>query len=267
MTAAGSKLHWSITRWLLRRIISGATRRVLLTHTLYDDVGQPLRWLRPEIDTFLSSLETEAELLRPYARLDELKSFGNRLMAELAVFTASSNRLMRHHGIAPQSARTAVAEVGWDVYRRLLSLSSFPVRLITRNAGRRIRWTIRVLLHFPFDAKGAPGYAVESWIEDGDIHTHFTHCPSQTFVRRVAEGERDPEVLDAFYESWCLYDWHGADLIAGDGIRGHYTRSQTLSRGEPVCDMCWVAILNGKTTASSHNVRDSEKWGGRIRDS
>lgn len=251
MAALRAQLRWRMTRWLLRRVIAGSARRVLLNRTLYEEAGQPVRWLRPEVDRFLNALESEAERLRPYARLSELPSFGNRLMVELAAYTASSHSLMRRCGIAPRSARTAVADVGWDVYRHLLSFSSLPVRLVTRDAGRRLRWTIRILLRFPFDAKGPPGYAVESWMENDNIHTHFTHCPPQTFVRRLAEGENDPDALEAFIESWCLYDWPGADLIAGDENRGHYLRRRTLSHGDSVCDMCWVAHANNKIESTS----------------
>ena len=56
----------------------------------------------------------------------------------------------------------------------------------------------------------------------------------------IAAQEGDGEMLDAFYRSWCQYDWPGADVIAGDGARGHYRRTRTLSRGDPVCDMCWI---------------------------
>jgi hypothetical protein len=57
----------------------------------------------------------------------------------------------------------------------------------------------------------------------------------------------DPEALAGFANSWCRYDWPGADLIAADGHRGHYVRRRTLSAGDPVCDMCWVARARRET--------------------
>jgi hypothetical protein len=98
-----------------------------------------------------------------------------------------------------------------------------------------------MLLRFPFSAPGAPGYAVESRIEGDNILTHFSHCPPQTCIRRLSEETDDPDALESFRQSWCLYDWPGADLIAADGQRGHYRRPHTLSHGDPVCDMCWAA--------------------------
>jgi len=111
--------------------------------------------------------------------------------------------------------------------------------LTTRDPGKRLQRTIRLLLRFPFSNAGAPGYEVESWREGSNIHTHFTHCPPQSFVRNLVGELGDNGELDAFRESWCQYDWPGADIIAADDARGHYSRPHTLSDGDNVCDMCW----------------------------
>ena len=171
----GTPLKWRLSRTFLRRVVSGAARRVLVNWALTDIDGNRLRWLHPEIDRFVGALEAEAEALRPGAGLETLPSFGNRLMVELAVYTAACDRTLRRHGIAPASSREAVADLGWNVYRRMLAITSLPVRLVTRDPGRRLRWTIHMLLRFPFDAPGAPGYAVETWTEGEDLFTHFTH--------------------------------------------------------------------------------------------
>ena len=81
--------------------------------------------------------------------------------------------------------------------------------------------------------------------EGDDIVTNWTRCPPQGFVRTLVAETGDRGDLDAFHERWSLYDWPGADIIAGDGARGHCTRRQTLSRGDPVCDMCWKARAGG----------------------
>lgn len=232
---------WRLIRRILGRVLSGAARRGLTNRALTDIEGRSVRWLRPEIEHFLEALEEEAEALRQSAKLETLPSFGNRLMVELAVYTAACDRVLRRKGIQPASARQAVADLGWDIYRRMLSLTSLPIRMVTRDPGRRLRWTIRTLLRFPFNAPGIPGYAVDTWIEGDNILTHFTHCPPQSYVRRLSEETADPDALEAFRASWCLYDWPGADIIAGDRQRGHYRRRRTLSHGDLVCDMCWVA--------------------------
>lgn len=232
-------------RLVMRLAIGRSLRRVLRDRAVTNRHGERLRLLAPEIRRLLDRVEPEAEGLRAYAQLEHLPSFGNRLMVEFAVYTAACDRVMRKSDIAPADARAALSDAGWRVYRQMLLLASLPFRLATRDPGRRIRWTIRTLLRFPFDAPGAPGYEVETK-DDGDrILTHFRHCPPQSFFRRLAMETDDPDALQAFRESWCLYDWPGADVIAGDGIRGHYRRTQTLSSGDPVCDMCWAGRGTG----------------------
>ncbi|MEO7276511.1 MAG: hypothetical protein ABIW33_00625 [Sphingomicrobium sp.] len=55
-------------------------------------------------------------------------------------------------------------------------------------------------------AESSPGYAVEVKREGQDILTYWTHCPPQSFVRRLIAEDEDLGDLDAFYESWWLYD-------------------------------------------------------------
>lgn len=185
-------------------------------------------------------------MLRPTARLEYLQSAGNRLMVELAVYTTAAYRALLEAGLSQISARSTVADIGWEIYAKLLRLNSLPFRLVTRDSGRRLRGTIGLLLRFPFNASGAPGYAVETRREGEDLLTYWTHCPPQSFVRALVAESGDRGDLDAFYESWCQYDWPGADIIANDGRRGHYERRRTLSRGDPVCDMCWKAQAGPK---------------------
>ena len=222
-------------------LLGRAARTVLLSREIAMANGSRQRWLASDVRRFRAALPGSVAALRPHARFDDLRKFGNRLMVELAVLTVAAHRVLLDQGVGPDEARALVADLGWIVYARMLRLSSLPVRTLTRDPGRRLRWTIRMLLLFPFGASGAPGYAVQTGTEDANILTYFTHCPPLSFVRRlVAEGD-DRGDLQAFRDSWCRYDWPGADIIADDGLRGHYRRGQTLSHGDPVCDMCWIA--------------------------
>lgn len=235
------QIQWRIARWVLWHFVQNAVQRVLLDRSLRNKKGQEIRWLQSDINSFLSEVAPEVARLRPLAQLGALPDFGSRLIVELAIYTVAADRTLRDRDLDPASVRDALADIGWSVYRRLLSLSSLPARLVTRDAGKRLRWSIRGLLIFPFRPIGAPGYAAKVFREGEDIHTHFTHCPPQSFARRIAEKTGDPEALAGFANSWCRYDWPGADLIAADGHRGHYIRRRTLSAGDPVCDMCWAA--------------------------
>lgn len=137
------------------------------------------------------------------------------------------------------AARELMADLGWDIYACGLKLASLPARLTTRDPGARLRRTIGPMMRFPFIPGGAGGYRVESWSAGDRIYTHWTRCPPHEAVRRIVATHGDRGDLEAFSRSWCRYDWPGADLIAGDGLSGHYRRTCTLSRGDAVCDMCW----------------------------
>ncbi|MDT8449144.1 MAG: hypothetical protein RQ847_03125 [Wenzhouxiangellaceae bacterium] len=237
------KLETVKVRWMrrvMRFTVSRSMQRILRNRPVTDRQGETVRLLGPDIRGLPEKLEPEAEAIRPYAEFDRLPSFGNRLMVEFAVYTAACDRVMRYSNIDPADARAAFSDAGWHIYRRMLLVASLPFQLVTRDSGKRIRWTIQLLLRFPFNAPGAPGYEVETRAEDDKILTHFRNCPPQSYIRRLSAETNDPDALEAFRESWYLYDWPGADVIAGDGVRGHYRRSQTLSRGDPVCDMCWA---------------------------
>ena len=240
-TQTAPSLRLRLARRIVRRVVRYAASRELSNSLLTYANGTQTRWLDPEIARFLEAMDSEVRRLRTKADFGALPDFGNQIMVELAVWSTAADRSLRHLGVAPETARRVVADLGWDIYRRMLGLSSLPARLVTRDPGRRLRWTIRTLLVFPFHAPGAPGYEVQTWRDNDDIVTHFTCCPPQSFVRQLAETEDDTDTLEAFRQSWCTYDWPGADLIAGDGKRGHYRRHRTLSHGDAVCDMCWAA--------------------------
>lgn len=252
--ADGSLRLW-LARKLIRRIVARTARRNLAIRGLRDTEGREIRWLTPEIEAFVAAMPAETVRLRPHAQQAELPTFGSRLMVEMAIWTMAADRSLRACAIAPETARQVVADLGWDIYRRMLALSALPVRLLIRDSGRRLRWAIRAPLVFPFAPYGAPGYAIRVSRDGDDLLTHFTHCPPQSFVRRMARAEDDPVSLESFRQSWCRYDWPGADVFAGDGARGHYRRRRTLSHGDPVSDMCWIANA-GRGAINGQEDRD-----------
>ncbi|MCP3054399.1 L-2-amino-thiazoline-4-carboxylic acid hydrolase [Aurantimonas marianensis] len=227
-------------RRVLRAIVARSARRVLATRRDARDRPGTDRWTAEAVRQLLAETERWAERLRPTARLDALPSVGNRLMVEAAVLTTAAYRALLDEGQSREAATGLVADIGWDVYADSLKLASLPARITTSNPGERLQRTIRLLLRFPFSAAGPNGYQVESWTEDDRIFTHWTRCPPQEMVRRVIVEQGDRGDLEAFRQSWCRYDWPGADLIAADGRTGHYRRTRTLSHGDAVCDMCWL---------------------------
>ncbi len=72
--------------------------------------------------------------------------------------------------------------------------------------------------------------------------TNWTFCAPFHFVKQFTEKYGDRGEVDAFYRSWCWYDWPLAyAMVEGSGKPGYYKRPRTLSRGDDVCDMCWAA--------------------------
>jgi hypothetical protein len=233
-------LLWTVIRRMILTTLRRSANRVLLTREIPEGDHPARRWLPPDVHQFISQVAIMADDMRPVAELDVLPRVGSRLMVEMAIFTSAAYRAFLDDGVPDDSARTLVADIGWDYYARMLRLTSLPFRLTSRDPGLRLQRTIRLLLWFPFSAPGAPGYAVDVRSDGSDILTYFTHCPPQTFVRTLIATRGDRGDLEAFRQSWCKYDWPGADLIADDGKRGHYVRNQTLSAGDPRCDMCWA---------------------------
>ncbi|MEJ2761358.1 MAG: hypothetical protein P8126_07425 [Gammaproteobacteria bacterium] len=230
---------------LLRR-----AARQILKGRLFDerDPGSG-RWLEPDVKAYLGETWIRVDALLPMAELDELPTFGNRHNVFLAVVTTAAYQALLDRGVKRDYAGILVADIGWKIYSLMLRMVSLPFRALVRDPGRRMERILRTLMIFPFSAPGRPGYEVNVWTEQGDTYTHWTHCPPHTFVRRLLEREGDRGELQAFRDSWCRYDWPGADLIASDGRRGHYSRVHTLSLGDSVCDMCWHGRVPGGTGA------------------
>lgn len=240
------RLWLRAVRILVRLLVERAARQALEGRLLDPEDPRRGRWLRSDVGSLLEATWRRVDALVPAARLEELPTYGNRLNVVLAVVTTAAYRELLERGVSREYATDLVADLGWKVYARMVAVSSLPARLLTRSPRRRLETTLRLLMRFPFSAPGSPGYEVRAWREGERFFTHWTHCPPHTFVRSLVEAGEDRGELEAFYRSWCLYDWAAADLLVGDGEHGHYERPHTLSRGDPVCDMCWGARSAGR---------------------
>lgn len=236
-------------------LLRGA-RQILRGRRLDTHVPEEGRWLDSDVKAYLKRVWKRTDALMPVAQLDELPDFGNRHNVFLAALTTAAFQVMLERGVPPEYARILVADLGWKIYRWILITGCFPLRMITRTTPARMRMSVRAMTRLMFSAPGPPGYEVRTWTQGSDTFTHWTHCPPLEFVRRVIEANGDRGELDAFYHSWCLYDWAGADLLANNGQKGHYSRQHTLSRGDPACDMCWHGC--SKDEGQCVGLRDTE---------
>jgi len=238
---AAMRMWLRVVTVLARPLVRRAAREALQGRLLDPDAAARGRWLRADVRVFRKATWRRVDALLPSAQLEKLPTFGNRLNVFMAVVTTAAYQELLDRGISRDYAASLVADVGWKLYAWMLTASAIPARILRGSRQGQLERTLELLMRFPFSAPGKPGYEVEAWGDADGFHTHWTHCPPQAFVRALVEAGDDRGELDAFYRSWCLYDWAGADLLVADGARGHYERPHTMSRGDAVCDMCWRA--------------------------
>ncbi|MBK7583220.1 MAG: hypothetical protein IPI67_23855 [Myxococcales bacterium] len=189
MTSSG------LTTAVLSRVYRPLTRRAakeILEGRAWDLAGQARRrWLSSDVDEFLRAAWERVEELLPGAELERLPNLGNRHNVFLAVVTTAAYQALCAQGMSRDYAATLIADLGFKIYSRMLAMAA--LRLDGRTLGARARMSraLRGLLRFPFSAPGAPGYAVRAWEDADGFHTHWTHCPPQSFVRRLIERDGD----------------------------------------------------------------------------
>ncbi|MGE0325428.1 MAG: hypothetical protein AB7S68_24085 [Polyangiaceae bacterium] len=206
------------------------------------------RFLRDDVDDFLEEVWHRVALVAQEENWGQIPTLGNRHNVFLGVLTIAAFHALIERGVQKDYAVQLFADVGWKVYERLLRVPLSLARLLERDPQKRMNLVLEALMRFPFSAPGAPGYEVRAWRESDSYHTHWSYCAPLGFVKRYAEAHGDRGEVEAFFQSWCQYDWPAADLIAGAklGERGHYQRPHTLSQGDSVCDMCWSASRSCK---------------------
>lgn len=228
---------------LYRPVVRRAARAALEGRRCHPEQPEAGRFQRTDVDAFLEEVWTRVAALLREEDLNQIPTIGNRHNVFLGALTIAAYHALLARGVESHYAMQLFADVGWKVYERMLKIPFFFARLRTRDPQRRMDFVLRALMRFPFSAPGEPGYDVRAWSEPGRYCTHWTYCAPLGFVKRYVERHGERGELEAFYQSWCLYDWPAADILSGSkaGEHGHYERPHTLSRGDAVCDMCWSA--------------------------
>jgi hypothetical protein len=226
---------------LYRPVVRRAARAALEGRRCDPRRPESGRFLRSDVDAFLADVWKRVAALLREEELGKIPTIGNRHNVFLGALTIAAFHALLDRGVEPRYAMELFADVGWKVYERMLKLPYLFARLRTRDPQGRMNFVLEALMRFPFSAPGEPGYEVRTWSEPGRFHTYWTYCAPLGFVKRYVERHGDRGELEAFYQSWCLYDWPAADILAGGRARehGHYERPHTLSRGDSACDMCW----------------------------
>jgi hypothetical protein len=201
------------------------------------------RLLRHDVDRILDRAGRELEQLSLEANLERLPTRGSRHNVLLALFTVAAYHAVVERGIERRYAAELVADVGWKLYAKMVTVPRLVARLLCRDPQRQIQLILRIFMFYPFGAPGRPGYEVKAWSEADRFCTFWTHCPPHQAVRDTIERHGDGGELEAFRMSWCSYDWALTYALLDGGFqeKGHYERPHTMSAGDDVCDMCWYA--------------------------
>ena len=228
---------------LYRPLVRRAARHALQGRLIDPSRPEAGRFLPGDVTAFLDEVWRRLPAILAVEDLSMIPTIGNKNNVFLASVTIAAYHTLLDRGIDRDYSMQLFADVGWKLYEAMVKLPFFVAGAMTRDPQRRMNRTLQLLMRFPFSAPGRPGYEVHAWEEAGCFNTHWTYCAPLGFVQRYVQTHGDRGEVEAFYRSWCLYDWPFADLLsgrkAGDG--GHYERPHTLSRGDKVCDMCWHA--------------------------
>lgn len=228
-------IYRRLSRIALRQVFEGRMRRP----------GHPNqgRFLGSDVETVHENTWSKVGELLPEARLEKLPNWGNRHNVFLAVLTVAFYQALLDFGIDREYAMELFADVGWKLYIRFLGLPMAITRLRTSDPQQRMNIVLRMFLRFPFSAPGRPGYELKA-VNAGDDRfiTDWTYCPPFAFVKQFVEKHGDRGEVEAFFRSWCQFDWALAQaIVEGMEAPGWYQRPHTLSQGGVVCDMIWAA--------------------------
>lgn len=247
--------------YLYRPLVRRAARQALQgrrVDTLRPEAG---RFLRQDVTAFLDDVWRRVRSIVAEGDLITLPTIGNKNNVFLAAVTIAAYHALLDAGVEREYAMDLVADVGWKLYALMATAPLALARLVSKDPQHRVDLALQWLLRFPFSAPGRPGYEVQAWSDSGRFYTYWSFCAPLGFIRRYIQRHDDRGEIEAFYRSWCLYDWPLADILAGGkaGERNHYERTQTLSRGDAVCDMCFHAVAG--EGASGPKARSHQRAG------
>lgn len=226
---------------LYRHLSKQALRHILEGRLRQPNSPSRGRFLRSDSSSIYETTWQEMRSILPEAHLDRLPNLGNRHNVFLAVLSVSLYHALLDHGIEPEYARMLFADVGWKLYVKFLALPRALARIRFSNPQQQMNFVLRMLLRFPFQPGSRPGYEASAHeTDDGAFATDFTYCPPFAFVGEYVQRHGDRGETAAFFQSWCQYDWALAyAIVEGTHRIGTYGRLQSLSQGDPICDMIW----------------------------
>jgi hypothetical protein len=203
-------------------------RRALVGRERRHGEAAPGRFRRADVDRVLQcAAENFAEGLRG-ASLP--RGWGARRNVIAGIWSLALFRALKREVGDGRYATELATDAIWLSYKRSSDALRVFCRLLARSPRRRMHLFVRAGLRFPF---GRPGYEWTARRAGDALETDFHRCPVWDYFRA-----QDEEAREFFRRSWCTLDYPLAEILA-DG--GRYERAHTLSAGDEVCDMRWIA--------------------------
>jgi len=123
----------------------------------------------------------------------------------------------------------------WMGYELSTKAPAALARLVRRDRKEQMDFLGRLATKYGYSP---PAYEVETRFSGNTFFMDFTRCPIHDYFRD--QGEED---LEFFRKTWCKMDWAIIEVMVRGPVR--YERTQTLSDGDPVCDMRWIVEDDG----------------------
>lgn len=211
------------------------------------------RFLKSDVRRIFKKTWEEVDQLLPEANLTAIPTIGNRHNVFLAVVSVAIYHALLDFGLPQDYAIRLLSDVGWKLYVKFLIVPKTIARLRTPDPQQQMNLILGMLLKFPFSSPGRPGYEVSYGpVGEKAFATNWTYCPPFSFVQFYVERHGDRGEIQAFFHSWCQYDWALAYAIAeGSGQPGWYARPHTLSQGDALCDMTWAVRPTSSASAQA----------------
>ncbi|MBE0611124.1 MAG: hypothetical protein IH609_17205 [Dehalococcoidia bacterium] len=228
---------------LYRPFVRRAARQALQGRRIDPSRPEAGRFLRADVTAFVDDVWRRIPAIMAGEDFAAIPTTGNKNNVFLAGVTIAAYQALLDRGIERKYAMELFGDMGWKLYESMVKVPLLFASATTFDSQQRMDRVLRWLMRFPFSTPGRPGYEVRAWATPGRFNTHWAYCAPLGFTQRYVQAHGDRGEVEAFYRSWCLYDWPVADLLAGGkaGDRDHYERPHTLSLGDSVCDMCWHA--------------------------
>jgi len=169
--------------------------------------------------------------LLPHA--PKFTNYGNRKMMDSGVLSLALYRAMTVIVDDRDYAIELAGDILWKYYAMDVKPSRLMSRMLFRDPYKQVDFQLRLGIKYQFCP---PAYKWEYHAAPDGINMDFYRCPICDYFKKQGD-----DALEFFQKTWCLFDFALPDIMADKGVF-RYTRPQTLSKGDDVCDMKFIFL-------------------------